>query len=508
VKTIQGIFSFILLAIIFSTCRPSVKDDAVERGEALAMQWCQSCHAFPEPSLLDKQSWEAYILPRMGYFLGIYPDSVPRESLIEPNYGGVLVERAGIYPKERLIDLADWEAIQAFYLESAPDSLILPPRPDIPRNLDLFETRISKYRSVPSTTLARFHESGFFIGDAARQSIMNFDEDLNLRRAAKVDEGAVWINETPEGDLVTVMGNFLPTDEPLGYVVYFQPGKGPKVLADSLQRPVHTAVGDLDGDSLIDFVTCEFGKWTGALSWFRNEGNGTYSKRTLRAVPGAIKSEIRDLDGNGTPDIAALFGQGDEGIWAFLNDGTGNFQAKRLLQFSSSWGSSSFEWVDMNDDGLDDIVYCNGDNADFGPVLKPYHGIRIFFNKGNMAFEEGFFYPLNGAYAAKPGDYDLDGDLDIAVISFFPDYAERPEESFVYLENQGKWNFTPSTIKNPLLGRWIVMDAGDPDKDGDLDLILGSLNFEVVPKSGLNQVWAENQVPFIFMENMSLPVME
>jgi hypothetical protein len=71
-------------------------------------------------------------------------------------------------------------------------------------------------------------------------------------------------------------------------------------------------------------------------------------------------------------------------------------------------------------------------------------------------------------------DFDGDGDLDIAAISFFPDYQKSPEESFVYLENQGNLRFTASTFPECIMGRWLTMDAGDLDGDGDLDIVLGS----------------------------------
>jgi hypothetical protein len=114
-----------------------------------------------------------------------------------------------------------------------------------------------------------------------------------------------------------------------------------------------------------------------------------------------------------------------------------------------------------------------------------------------------FFYQLNGAYRALARDYDQDGDLDIAAISFFPDYLRTPEESFVYLQNDGQQNFTAYSFPQAVEGRWMVMDAGDLDGDGDLDLALGSF-VEFKPDgdtTGLYNKWIENGPSIVLLEN-------
>jgi len=60
-------------------------------------------------------------------------------------------------------------------------------------------------------------------------------------------------------------------------------------------------------------------------------------------------------------------------------------------------------------------------------------------------------------------------------ISYFPDYKNQPEESIVYLENEGGYNFSPYTVEEFDSGNWITMDAGDLDNDGDDDIVIGSL---------------------------------
>jgi hypothetical protein len=62
-------------------------------------------------------------------------------------------------------------------------------------------------------------------------------------------------------------------------------------------------------------------------------------------------------------------------------------------------------------------------------------------------------------------------------IAYFADFRNKPAEAFIYWENNGKGEFKASTIKNVLQGRWITMDAGDYDGDGDLDIVLGNADF-------------------------------
>jgi hypothetical protein len=93
-----------------------------------------------------------------------------------------------------------------------------------------------------------------------------------------------------------------------------------------------------------------------------------------------------------------------------------------------------------------------------------------------MNFTKEYFFPINGCFKALARDFDLDGDIDIAAISFFADFQKRPEESFVYLQNKGQLHFDAFTFPEHSLGRWLTLDAGDIDGDGDLDLALGNMS--------------------------------
>lgn len=475
-----------------------------DNGEALSKTYCGTCHQYPSPNTLDKSSWEKYILPRMGYMMGIYDNATLRATLIEEGEGGKLVEAANIYPTEPTINLKDWERVKKYYLDNAPEQLKTPVS-TIQVGLEQFKVRKPTFKlSPPSSTMVRFTEDhNIYVGDAQSQKLLLFDNNREFVMAGNINQGAVDIQDINNELWITVMGSFSPTDAPTGFVLNMPKGETQRALIamDNLRRPVHTAYGDLNGDGLMDAVVSEFGRWTGRLSLFINQGNASFQQRTLINQPGAIRSYLRDFNQDGLMDVIALFGQGNEGIYIFYNEGGGNFKTERVLQFSPSNGSSFFDLMDVNADGHLDIIYTAGDNADFQPVMKPYHGIYIFENDGNNQFKQTFFYHLNGAYNAKLADFDLDGDVDIAAISFFPDYQNNAQESFVYLQNDGSFNFSATTFADNTMGRWIVMDADDMDEDGDLDLVLGSLAFEVIPDNGLVQRWVQDGLPFVVLEN-------
>lgn len=499
------------MALSIVSCGPSGNQEAdlekIDKAyRLLAINNCGSCHKFPEPELLDKETWRTYVLPRMAHFYGIYADDNERNSLIEEGTGGDFVQASNVFPESRTIDSLTWHRISQYYLHNAPDKMDKQEEGELALT-KIFEVKTPDLRlSPPSSTMIGFMEpEGFIVGDANTEAVYFLDQNLELEKVAHVREGAVDIHSTESDWWVTVMGSFSPTDASSGIIIKL-PKDGmsePEIVVSGLQRPVNALYADFNQDGFEDIVVSEFGKWTGSLSLFLNRGDDTFSKTVLEDRCGASTAESRDINGDGLLDIIALFGQGIEAIEAFINQGDGSFQMERILEFEPSYGSSSFGLYDLDGDGDEDIVYTAGDNADYLPILKPYHGVYLFTNDGQYNFTQTDFLPQNGAFKAVPSDFDGDGDLDIASISFFPDYANQPNEGFVLFENKGG-SYERRTIDNLKLGRWISMDISDYDKDGDEDLILGSLAFETVPvQQQLESIWINSGIPFVLLENQT-----
>ncbi len=123
---------------------------------------------------------------------------------------------------------------------------------------------------------------------------------------------------------------------------------------------------------------------------------------------------------------------------------------------------------------------------------------------GNNNFKEAYFYPLNGATRLLARDFDQDGDIDFALIATFPDYDNAPRRSFVYLDNKDSENFifTTSTFKDVENARWFLMDAGDTDNDGDLDIILSAFSYSFNPiPNNIKNAWDKHDLDIMLLKN-------
>lgn len=492
-----------------STGEQLVTREQLLEGEQLAQTHCGSCHLYPEPSLLDTKHWEE-VLSQMGPRMGIYRE-VDRDSLISRrDLRGV--DTTELFPKQQLVTSSEWDKIEAFYLSASSDEMEPVRRQQAMQSgLTQFEARVPERRvETPLTLLTKIRPEDrmFFLGHYGYRSLSTLSiinakgrvlYEWNLPDApirAHWDDGRLYVLLVGPGPE--------PTEASAGSLVVIDgPEASPRTIVSGLKRPVDMEIADLNGDGIKDFVICEYGHSAGFLSLYASDEDGNYRRQVLSEDPGAVQAVIHDFDDDGTPDIGALMAQGDEGFDIYTNNGEGEFTRQRKLRFPPVFGSTDLRIADFNDDGRMDLLYVNGDNADFTRVVKPYHGVRLYLADDEGEYNEEMFFPLPGAYSARVGDFDADGDLDIAAISYFPDYRNAPEESFVYLENKGDLKFEGHTMEDAQLGRWITMDAGDLDGDGDQDVLLGS-NIGFSPQgdtTGLFQRWSEEGPSFMLLEN-------
>jgi len=483
----------------------SCKGPHMSEGERLARTYCTACHAFPEPQLLDNTTWQSGVLPQMATRLGVRTPSSFSEALRNPH---VIVLTAAVSEE-------DWEKIVRYYLDRSPDTLPYQSLPVQPRVDPAF------FKTGPFAP--RMHSSGIitlletdqthqriFVGEAGRNRLLIFDWNRRLRSTLALSSPPTDLVVQKEHVLVLESGILDPNDQPRGRLVQYDLAADgslqfSRILIDSLFRPVFVEPFDFDGDGLNEFLICEYGDNRGHLALYRYDGS-KYERRVLDPTPGAIRLEIRDMTGDGYPDIVALFAQGDERIALLENDGKGNFSGPHriLARFPPVYGSMYFSMHDFNGDGRVDILYVNGDNFDYSRVLKPYHGIRILENDGKNGFVERYFFPVYGAARAEVADFDKDGDLDILTTSNFADFERHPERGIMFFENTGRYEFEPYAFAIASDNQWNVMATGDLNEDGRLDVIIGAMNLgsiATIQRRFTGRTLESGNDPLLFFEN-------
>lgn len=485
-----------------STDGPHFPDPAPK----LARQYCSACHLFPEPALLTKREWAHHVLPQMALWLGIEPVNYESEK------DGKLLEEAGIFPSSPMLSEEDWFTIWNYYVSAAPSHQPAPPsRPNVVIGLKNFRARkLNFHQGAPAISLVKIDagQRRMFVGDQFAGLLGVVDPAGRVLGSARLENTPVSLTEQTNGNYVTLIGRMFPSDTLDGSVIFVPKdaaGSAP-TLIEKLRRPTHTAVGDLNQDGRPDLIVCQFGHRLGRFSWFEAKPDGRFDEHVLLNQPGAIRSELRDLNGDGKLDIIVLMTQAREGIYIFYNQGRGQFRLEPVIEQPPTFGYAGFQLVDFNRDGFPDILTANGDNGDYPTPHKPYHGLRIHLNDGTNHFKETWFYPMEGAYDARAADFDGDGDLDIAAIAFFPDFQKQPVEGFVYLENRGGGHFEPHTVGEADTGRWMTMDVGDLDGDGDADIVLGSFTAgptTIAIPEAVRENWRTNGAAVLTLENLA-----
>lgn len=290
------------------------------------------------------------------------------------------------------------------------------------------------------------------------------------------------------------------------------------------------AAGDLDGDGLPEIVVGgreHEQPHRGILAILWNLSGGVFASPEIRVLPSAERAwsvDIGDLNADGAPEILAGHSNVEqfEILW---NAGRGAFPEYSVL--SGTYDPAPLRIADLNGDGHSDIVaraasvYFNrGDRTwrhdgfwaqgeagmffETGDVDGDGHvdlcfisgddegsGVSVLYNRGDGSFESARAYRTSGLShdydawrlnAIVSGDFDADGDVDLAVANCLEKSGAgvpEPFKSHVFiLKNRGDGTFEdggrygwPSSYRDGVLVAF-QLAAGDFDGDGDWDLIV------------------------------------
>ena len=491
-----AVIAVCLLIIILPDLRDWLRENESERrlsrGRELANVYCSTCHLEPAPDILPKHSWQV-ALGYMGYMLGMenldylaeHPEFAQQNVQSKQKY----LIKENMIPDTPLLSESDWDTLRYYYVESASaEPLPQLGKPPLLWELPQFDIVQSDYRADPAvTTMVHIREATreAYIGDSVANTLAVLGSDGQLKAEprkfgpAMSPVGIAFVDDAVYvASIGDIFGDLTSADKVATISRLSLLDQSISVVIDGLYRTAGMDVADMNGDGVVDFVVCGFGTRQGNVALYLSQSDGSYREQVLINRPGAVRAQIHDFNDDQHPDIAVLLSDAREGLYILINNGDNQFASTTVFETHPSYGHTYFELQDFNSDGLMDILAVNGDNVDSDPynTLKNYHGIRIYLNRGELRFEEAYFYPMYGAFGTRAADFDNDGDLDIVAISFYPDFNVKRRESFVYLRNDGNMKFSAHTAPELVNGRWMTIGVGDLDGDADVDIVLGGAN--------------------------------
>jgi hypothetical protein len=449
------------------------------------------------------------------------PDILPREQWTAKIYemAGLMMSGIGAPPgsKAAIPVEFDVDAVDRYYKSRAPLALPSPvPWPPVGEGSPRFARHVMKLAGAdnqPAIANVRFLD----LDDNGQLQVVADDmtHGLVMRGSPSAPERGLSVVERVPNPchttlvdldrdgrmdlLVADLGDVPPADHLKGSVVWLQrlPDGGYRkhVLASGLPRVADVQAADFDGDGDLDLIVAAFGRrQVGSLLRLENRtrdwSKPVFVPRVIDGRTGSINVPAVDLNRDGRPDVVTVFSQHYETVVAFLNAGGGSFRPETIYSAPHpAWGSSGIDVADLDGDGDLDVVLTHGDMLDEF-LLKPYHGIQWLENRGTFPFTEHTLAALNGVVGPKIVDLDHDGDLDVVAVAFVPeprraDQGPAPSlPSLVWLEQVAPGRFERHTLETG--GRHVSVDAADYDRDGDVDLVVGSF---LSPTENWVEIW-------------------
>lgn len=285
----------------------------------------------------------------------------------------------------------------------------------------------------------------------------------------------------------------------------------PKLPYDSGQENWDLDLGDIDHDGDIDIVTCS--QLDSKVNVQLNDGKGQFLTKTSFACGNFPRSiTLADFNRDGWLDIAVVSIKDSRLSW-LLNTGTGSFYAAKGV--TTGPNPHDVTTGDVNQDGFLDLVTItvgnNSFNMHYGDGEGNFTGATtvltgttprmakvVDINKDNipdvltgsddrsvnvhLGLGGGKFKPLQSLLATAAnwgigtGDFDKDGDLDIAACSY-------SDGKLAIIKNLGTTSgvlkFSPAVYLESGDYNFDLV-IGDFDMDGDLDIVTASTRDMVI----------------------------
>jgi len=228
--------------------------------------------------------------------------------------------------------------------------------------------------------------------------------------------------------------------------------------------------GDVNGDGRKDLIADSImgPLFPKSLAWFETprSGGGSFKRHVITKGEADGRPhylDFADLNGDGRGDV--LVGDSGGGTFTWWENPAGD-QPWTKHTIAKENGATNIKAADVNRDGKPDAVASCG------------HGKGVYWFEGPAWTKHVIDADLRDPHALAVGDFDGDGDLDVATASFGAKLVR-------WYENDGKGSFNPHDIDTTNQQEAYDLKAVDLDGDGRLDLILAG-------RETRNAVWYRN----------------
>jgi hypothetical protein len=214
------------------------------------------------------------------------------------------------------------------------------------------------------------------------------------------------------------------------------------------------AWGDANGDERPDLAVAnlDIGNWL-----YTNNGDGTFTGALTLGMYSTFALVWGDIDNDGDLDVG-VGNSGNQQNYLYVRNGDGTYTA--VAEFGRRI-TNALAWADYDLDGDLDMAVGNG-------LLGTPEQNRLFVNNGDGTFTGQTQFGLGQSASVAWGDFDNDGDPDLAVGN---GGFCCVEQNRLYVNN-GDGTFTERAEFGGL--DTACLSWADADNDGDLDLAVGN----------------------------------
>lgn len=275
-----------------------------------------------------------------------------------------------------------------------------------------------------------------------------------------------------DGDLdIAICGNTVTSyaSPEFNMVIYRNDGTGNFALWNTLPGVVRGASwADVDGDNDLDYIITggnNFGQGVTNLFLQNASNNFTQSSQVFDQL-NFSDAHFFDCDNDGDMDVIISGSNSVCVTKLYKNNGSGNFTLAPESVFEPIGSYPKTESTDMNGDGFLDLV-ISGELCGVGFVCNTY------YNNGTGQFAVNQSFTVEGGETLRLVDMNNDGLADI-VFDVYNSLTQTAELAYYF--NEGSGNFAQGTtnLNRSVFGFFTLFDA---DGDNDNDIVIPGANF-------------------------------